>query len=274
MPPSGPYSILFLGFALGLSAQTAPPDPMLAEKLQPHPQADGSPVLNWETGSGGSYVIPAVEVPGFLAALSIYDRIAMPNDVYNPTWKSTWEHLHEQHWVFDTDPFNINQFAHPYQGAMMTGFARSAGVGFWQSLIYGNAGSFIWKMAGETDLPSINDQLTTGTAGALLGEALFRMASLLLEGGGDHPGFWTELGAADISPPTGFNRLVFGKRFKTVFPSYDPALFSRFRLGASFDANVSRQGIPHPSVKQEAIADYSLAYGLPGKPGYEYNRPF
>jgi hypothetical protein len=267
---------LFLAFALSVSAQTAAPsNPVLAEEHQPHPQADESAVLDWKTGAGGSYVIPAVEVPGFLTALSIYDRIAMPNDVYNPTWHSTWEHVHEQHWVFDTDPFNINQFAHPYQGAMMTGFARSTGVGFWQSLSYGNVGSFIWKMAGETDLPSINDQITTGTAGALLGESLFRMASLLLEDGGDHPGFWRELGAAAISPPTGFNRLVFGRRFKSVFPSYHPATFMRLRFGASVDANVtaSRATLRH-TLQSAAVLDFAMLYGLPGKDAYEYKRPF
>src|ERR1700724_823261 len=110
----------------------------------------------------------------------------MPNHFLHPPLKRNWEHVHQQHWVFDTDPFNINQFAHPYQGAMMFGFTRSAGVGFWPSLVYSNVGSFIWKMAGETDLPSINDQITTAQAGALLGESLFRMASLVLEDGGEH----------------------------------------------------------------------------------------
>jgi len=61
------------------------------------------------------------------------------------------------------------------------------------------------------------------------------MASLLLEGGGEHPGFWRELGAAIISPPTGFNRLMFGDRFKAVFPSHDPAIFTRLRWGVSTD---------------------------------------
>jgi hypothetical protein len=266
----------FLVIAAGSSAQSvAPPYPVRVEKLQPHPHAEGNVALNWRTGEGGSYRIPTFEVPGFLAALSIYDRIAIPHDVYDSTLKSTWEHVHEQHWVFDTDPFNINQFAHPYQGSMMFGFARSTGVGFWQSLIYSNAGSMIWKMAGETDLPSINDQITTGTAGALFGEALFRMAGLVLESGGEHPGVWRELGAAILSPPTGFNRLMFGHRFRAVFPSYNPATFMRFRLGASIDANVTSNGVTSkPHLKQEAIADFTLVYGLPGKADYEYKRPF
>jgi hypothetical protein len=147
-------------------------------------------------------------------------------------------------------------------------------------LAYSNAGSFIWKMAGETDLPSINDQITTGTAGTLLGESLFRMASLLLENGGEHPGFWRELGAAVISPPTGFNRLMFGSRFKAVFPSHDPAIFMRLRFGASTDLIKTNnlllnEGSAYTDRKQkEAILDFTLSYGLPGKTGYTYDRPF
>jgi hypothetical protein len=246
----------------------------------PAPAFGRGAALNWKTGEGKSYAVPAAEVPGFLAALSVYDRIAIPHDVYDSTLSSTWEHVHEQHWVFDTDPFNINQFAHPYQGSMMFGFARSTGVSFWQSLAYSNAGSFIWKMAGETDLPSINDQITTGTAGAVLAESLFRMASLVLEDGGKHPGFWHELGAAVISPPTGFNRLLYGDRFKAVFPSYDPATFMRLRWGVSTDLIktnnlLQSEGTAYTDRKQsEAILDFSFIYGLPGKTGYVYDRPF
>jgi len=276
MKLSWTYPAFFFALVLRATAQLAPaPDPVLEAKRQPHPAPDEAVVLDWKTGAGGSYLIPAAEVPGFLTGLSIVDRITIPHDVYDSTFSSTWEHLHEQHWVFDTDPFNINQFAHPYQGSMMFGFARATGVGFWQSLIYSNVGSFIWKMAGETDLPSINDQLTTGTAGALLGESLFRMAGLLLESGGDHPGFWREMGAAVLSPPTGFTRLVFGERFREVFPSYDPATFMRVRLGVSFDANVTSSGTSNPpSLQHEAILDYTLNYGLPGKIDYAYDRPF
>ena len=270
-------ALLFFAIGAGVRAQTvAPSDPVPAVA----PSVGHDPVLNWNTGEGTSYVVPAFEVPGFLAALSVFDRITIPHDVYDSTLNSTWEHLHEQHWVFDTDPFNINQFAHPYQGSMMFGFARSTGVSFWPSLIYSNTGSFIWKMAGETDLPSINDQITTGTAGALLGESLFRMASLLLEGGGEHPGFWRELGAGVISPPTGFSRLVFGDRFKAVFASHDPATFIRLRWGASTDLVKTNnlllnEGSAYTDRKQsEAVIDFSFIYGLPGKTGYEYNRPF
>jgi len=269
----------FLLFALGAGVQAqsiAPSNPIPA--VAPSVKHDAA--LNWNTGEGKSYVVPAFEVPGFLAALSVIDRITLPDEVYDSTLRSTWEHVHEQHWVWDTDPFDMNQFAHPYQGAMMFGLARSTGVSFWRSLIYSNTGSFIWKMAGETDLPSINDQLTTGTAGALLGESLFRMSSYLLESGGEHPGFWRELGAAAIFPPTGFNRLVFGARFKAVFPSHDPAVFMRLRWGVSTDVFKTNnlllnEGSSYTDRQQsEATLDFTFTYGLPGKTGYTYDRPF
>ncbi len=279
LPSPRGIAAAFLLFALeaGVHAQSiTPPDPI--PPVSPTVKHDA--VLNWTTGEGKSYVVPAYEVPGFLAALSIVDRITIPHKVYDSTPRSTWEHVHEQHWVWDTDPFNMNQFAHPYQGAMMFGFARSTGVSFWQSLYYSNIGSFIWKMAGETDLPSINDQLTTGTAGALLGESLFRMSSLLLESGGEHPGFWRELGAAAIFPPTGFNRLMFGARFKAVFPGHDPAIFMRLRWGVTTDVFKTNnlllnQGSTYTDRQQsEAMLDFTFTYGIPGKTGYTYDRPF
>jgi len=226
-------------------------------------------VHSWETGANKSYLIPALEIPAFLVLLNIYDRIAYPNQtqdgkkVYSSTFSSTWDHLRRQHWVFDEDPFNINQFAHPYQGATMYGLARSTGLGFWESLVYSNAGSFLWKMAGETDPPSINDQITTGNAGSLLGEALFRMANLVLDEGGAKPDGWYELGAAIISPPVAFNRFANGDRFKTVFPSHKPATFWRTQLGVNYN-NISQR---------DAILDFGMSYGLPGKPGYTYSRP-
>ena len=226
-------------------------------------------VLSWETGAGKSYLIPALEIPAFLSLLHIYDRIAYADStengkkVYGSTLSTTWEHLRRQHWVFDEDPFNINQFAHPYEGATMFGLARSSGLNFWESLAYSNVGSFMWEMAGETGHPSVNDMVTTGNAGSLLGEALFRMSELVLTDKGPKPDVWHEIGAAVISPTTAVNRHAFGDRFKTVFPSYAPATFWRFRLGMALNSE----------SQKDAVFDFGMSYGLPGKPGYTYKRP-
>ena len=225
-----------------------------------------TPALNWDTGAGKSYLIPALEIPAFILLLNGFARLACPNEVeggkkvYSVTLSTFWDHVVHGPWGFDQDAFNINQLMHPYQGSMYYGFARSAGLSFWESSAYTFAGSFLWETGGETTSPSINDQVASGIAGAFFGEPLFRMASLLLEGGGEKPGFWRELGAAVLSPPTGFNRLVFGERFKPVFPSHDPATFWRLRFGAILNNRLNDQGGLEP--RRQEGCDYRLLHGL------------
>jgi hypothetical protein len=230
-------------------------------------------VLDWETGAGKSYLIPALELAGFVFGLNQFNRHFINSEEYGSDGDTIWENLRTAP-DFDKDPFSINQLGHPYQGGIYYGLARSAGLSYWESLGYTLVGSFLWETAGETTPPSLNDHIATGIGGTFLGEAMFRMASLVLEGGGEHPPLWRELGAALISPPIGFNRLVFGERFRTVFPSRDPALFLRLRLGATFTTHVRNDGIADGVKDQEGMIDYSLTYGLPGKPGYRYRRPF
>lgn len=239
------------------------------------------PVLSWETGAGKSYLIPALEIPAFLILLNGYDRLAYSNSVepsgkktYDSSLSTFWDHIVHEQWGVDEDSFSMNQFAHPYQGSMYHGFARSAGLNYWESLLYDNVGSFLWETGGETTDPSINDQIASGIGGSFFGEALFRMASLVLEGEGEKPGLWRELGATILSPPTGINRFAFGDRFKPVFPSHNPATFWRLRLGVNINSDLNNQGDSTTINKSEATADFSMAYGLPGKPGYSYTRPF
>jgi Domain of unknown function (DUF3943)/Carboxypeptidase regulatory-like domain len=238
------------------------------------------PVLSWETGAGKSYLIPALEIPGFILALNGFDRLVFGNEVeggkkvYSTNLSTFWDHVVHGPWEFDEGALKVNQLNHLYSGSIYYGFARSAGLSFWESSVYTFVGSFLWETAGETTPPSVNDQVASGIAGSFFGEPLFRMASLLIEGGGGEPRFWRELGAAVLSPPTGLNRLVFGDRFKTVFPSHDPPVFQRLRLGASVNAHLSDRSGSSTINRTEASADYSMSYGLPGKSDYSYTRPF
>ncbi|AMV73750.1 hypothetical protein DBW_3452 [Desulfuromonas sp. DDH964] len=241
------------------------------------------PVLHWGEGDGKSYLVPAADIAGFLFLLNQYDRHFMEDEVYHSSFSSFKENL-TGGWVTDSDQFSINQFMHPYAGSMYFGFARSAGLDYWDSLAYTAGGSLLWELAGETSPPSINDEFTTGFGGTILGEPLYRMASLLLESGNGRPGFWRELGATALSPATGINRFAYGKRFKGVFRSNNPAVFTRFQLGVNLTAtvksNVSRnaatdaEAVPQSYREGEPIADFTIGYGLPGKPGYSYTRPF
>ena len=251
-----------------VAAQAGPP----ARSASALPRADSSDFKH--------NILPVVETSIFLVALSIYDRVAYANvmqdgkRVYGSTFSSTWDHLRQQTWVYDQDPFNTNQFQHPYQGSMMYGFARSGGHGFWNSLVQSNIGSFIWKMAGETDPPSLNDMITTGQAGSLLGEALYRMADLVLKDGPpSNPDRWQEFVATAISPPSGINRRIFGDRFKAMLPETRPATFWQVRFGATLGALSNDYSSPSKLLRKDASTEFDMSYGLPGQKDYDYTRP-
>lgn len=233
-----------------------------------------------DTGGRKSYILPTLEIAGFLTLLSVYDRIVYADQmqdgkkVYSSTFSSTWDHLREQHWVHDQDPFNVNQFAHPYQGATMYGLARSSGHSFWTSNVHANVGSFVWKMAGETDPPSIDDMITTGQAGSLLGEALYRMADLVItDGHGKKPNRARDFLTVLVSPPVAVNRRVFRDRFRTQLSDTLPATAWQVGLGATVDALAHDYSAPVTLLRRDATAEFAMSYGLPGRPGYDYTRP-
>lgn len=246
--------------------------------------SEPSPVKTWGVGDGKSYLVPAWEIPAFELALNRVDHYAVDSQVYASPLSNFQDNLHHK-WVVDNDAFATNQFLHPYQGAFYQGLARSSGLDFWQSMAYTFAGSLLWEYAGETTRPSINDQVASGIAGNFLGEPLFRMASLLLESSTDgEPGLWRQIGAAIISPSLGVNRLLYGDRFAGVFRSNDPAVYTRGDLGTSLsthftsnvnvNADLSAPPAAQTFKRQSASATFTMAYGLPGKADYSYDRPF
>jgi len=245
-----------------------------------------APVLDWGTGEGRSWWIPAADIVAFDLLLNLFDRWYFDDSRdFDVTWDSIEDNA-TGGWVYDDDGFTVNQIGHPYQGSMYHGFARSAGLGYWEASAYTILGSAFWEIAGETTRPSANDQITTGFGGSFLGEPLYRLASLMLESGKSRPGFWREIGAAIISPSTGFNRWAYGDRFDGVFRSHDPAVHTAAQIGATLNADVSsnvnrrrdpegtEEAISQDYDRGELSADFHVAYGLPGKPGYTYDRPF
>lgn len=219
-----------------------------------------------------SYLIPAAEIVGFDFLLNQFNRHFSGSSDYDSNL-STIRHNLSSSWNVDKDPFKINQLGHPYQGSMYHGFARSAGLNYWESLGYTLAGSAFWEIAGEKVPPSKNDMISTGIGGTFLGESLFRMSNIVLEKGGSAPSFWHEVGAAAISPATGFNRYAFEDRFDAVFNRNDAAYYSRLQFGIN-NTIKSDPGTSADLKRNDAQLDFSMDYGLPGQPGYSYTRPF
>jgi len=260
--------------AADLPAPAAPPAPTTVADDDAATRATARPKLDFTAAieARKSYAIPPFEIIGFDVLLNRFNRATQGPGDYDVTNASIRRNLRST-WVVDNDPFSVNQFLHPYQGSMYHGFARSAGLTYWESLGYTFAGSAFWEIAGENTLPSRNDQIASGVAGTFLGESLFRMANLVLERDDGLPQFWHEVAAAAISPATGFNRLAFGERFKNTFASHDPAYYSRLQVGFTGTTQNS-QGLSTKIQRNEFVTNFAMDYGLPGKPDYYYKRPF
>ncbi len=259
------------------SASPAPPSARrVAAPVRPAPQdpADRTPAAQgpaWGQGDAVSYVIPAVEIVAFEVALNLVDRnVASDKELYESDWDSFRANL-ESGWVFDRDPFGVNQLGHPYSGAIYHGFARSTGHDYWTSLAYAFAGSLLWELAGETTPPSLNDQITTGIGGTFLGEAMFRSSSWIVED--TNAGDAGVVGAALLCPPLAFNRLAFD-RFDGVHPSRDPAVTMRLGVGLRSNTFVADRDRSNTDEREDAAGEFAIESGLPGKPGYAYERPF
>ena len=261
------------GFAQDAAADLDPPPLLSLEAIAAAPAPKpAEPKLSWETGAGKNYLLPALEIFGFDFLLNRANQQIYEGSDYDVSSSTIRRNLRHS-WGTDNDAFKVNQLGHPYQGSMYHGFARSAGLDYWESLGYTFVGSALWEIAGESTPPSKNDQIASGIGGTFLGEALFRMANLVLENANDTPRFWREIFAAGISPSTGFNRLAFGDRYDSIFSSRGAPYYSRFALAV---AGVT-QNVSGPSTKSgrgEVLADFSIDYGLPGKPDYTYKRPF
>ncbi|HEX6944369.1 MAG TPA: DUF3943 domain-containing protein [Gemmatimonadaceae bacterium] len=221
--------------------------------------------------SSKSYLIPAIEIVGFDALLNVFDRLVL-GDEYNTSLGSIRRNLRKR-WVTENDPFQINQFGHPYQGAMYHGFARASGLGYWTSAIYTFAGSAMWEIAGETTTPSWNDQIASGIAGSFLGEALYRIGNLVLETGPTPTRPGRRLVTTATSVPLSVNRRIFGRRFDELYPSRDAAYYRRVQFGAT-GTTLTQGGADINLRPTEGVLDLSMEYGLPGANGYVYTRPF
>lgn len=234
------------------------------------PDADAADVGG---GSYKGYLPAALEILGFQLLLNRVDYALIgPASDYDVSLHSIRNNLHSS-WEEDRDPFGVNQLGHPYQGSIYYNAARSNGLDFWQSFGYTFAGSAVWEIAGETQAPSRNDQVTTTLGGSFFGESLYRMSNLLLENGYGMPPVWRELATAVLSPPVAFNRHFRPGKGSGIFASNDPALFARLRLGVN-SLQSSAPGASLAPKRNEVASDFQLDYGLPGKPGYQYRRPF
>ncbi len=100
------------------------------------PVASPAVKADWGPGVQKNYLIPALEIPTFLWLLNRFDRTVYGTDIYGTNWNTGWHHVIHGPWTLDNDPFGMNFIMHPYMGSFNYGFARSAGLNFWESFGY------------------------------------------------------------------------------------------------------------------------------------------
>ncbi len=222
-----------------------------------------------------NFLLPIAEIVAMDAGINLANRQTENGHFYQVTGTSIRRNLRSK-WVVDDDPFQINQFLHPYQGAMYHGIARSSGLNYWQSMAYAFVGSGLWEIAGEVTPPSKNDQVASGIGGPFFGEPLFRLSEALLHGihgTRSSPGFWRLLGATVMSPPTGLNHMMFGEHFQPVASTNTGQTDLRLQLGVTGLASSTARA-DAPLRLNRGLARFSIDYGLPGQAAYSHSRPF
>jgi hypothetical protein len=262
--PSFTAQVLAVVLACGLSAACA-------SRTATTALPQGDPGLQQEEGHK-SYVLPVIEILAMDVAFNRVGRMIYEPATFDVTGATIRRNLRGP-WVVDDDPFQVNQFGHPYQGAMYHGIARSNGLGYWPSAAYTFAASALWEIAGETSTPSANDQIASGIAGSFLGEPLFRVSRLLLEHADGRPGAWRRLASLLVSPPTGLNDALVGDPAGSRAPDAVPFSDIRVQLGVTALPGGRSQPVSSLELDQPRLA-LSMDYGYPGNASYRHDRPF
>lgn len=219
-----------------------------------------------------SFILPAAEIVAMNAGVNLGARLVLDPTTYKVSPVSIRRNLRGP-WVIDDDPFEINQFLHPYQGAMYHGIARSNGLGYWPSAAYTFAGSALWEIAGETTPPSRNDHIASGIAGSFLGEPLYRISRLLLDRADHRPGAWRTLGSVLASPPTGINHMLVGTPAGSLATDAVPFSDIRVQFGATATTTGRLRSVSSRPLNRPRLA-LAMDYGHPGNPSYRHERPF
>ncbi len=167
-------------------------------------------------------------------------------------------------WVLDDNAFFVNQLGHPYQGTFSYTAARSSGLGFWTASAFPFAASALWEVAGETEQPAINDQITTTVAGIVLGEVLWRTADWVR---GDGRSWWRTGAATLLAPMSTLNRRVMPGN------AAPPPQAVRLEAAAGVHAETSRPA-GEPATPTAAMLGVALTHGVPGDADFSFARPF
>jgi hypothetical protein len=220
-----------------------------------------------------NYLIPLGELVFIDTAIWAWNYV-QGKEFAKISWESIKHNFHKG-WIIDTDDFWANQILHPLHGNLSFTAARSMGLNFYESFGYAFLGSLAWEQFYEIQPPSMNDQVNTPFGGSLLGEALYRLSRIVLDGGGYYPSSTRQLFAFLLAPAPGLNRLMFHDEYRNglLLP---PSWLAEFRFGALIAGTNKNAatGAKDITVGPWFSTSTDIVYGVPGSPDLELEKPF
>lgn len=208
-----------------------------------------------------------------LAPFSL-DRFVRHADFAQITWQTTAYNLNPAHWAWDNDPFQTNQFGHPYHGSLFYNSFRTNGYSFWQSVPAAFAGSYLWETFAESQPPAPNDFINTSFGGIVLGEMTYRLSNKIVN---NHTrGFhrqMSEVFALIVSPTNGLNRILDGKWGRV---SRNTLEVDSSKISAEFDLGYRKFNTGNQSLfgSNGQTGWYAHARLLYGSRYQNFNKPF
>ena len=104
----------------------------------------------------------AAEVIGITGLIIGYNNSVLSMTEWSKvSFESIKRNATEFKWWWDEDYFYTNTLEHPLHGYLYYASARENGLGIGTSAIYSAAGSLLWEIVGESELPSYNDMIIT-----------------------------------------------------------------------------------------------------------------
>jgi hypothetical protein len=203
----------------------------------------------------------------------IFDRYVANKDYARITWKSVGHNLNPGNWEYDNDPFQTNQFGHPYHGSLFYSAFRSNGFSFWQAVPATMAGSYLWETFAENQAPAPNDFINTSFGGIVLGEMTYRLSNRIINN--RRRGFkrqLSEVAGLIVNPMNGLNRIIDGKWGKIYGNTTER---DSSKIGAEFDLGArifnSQSVSPFEHGRLGWFARARLLYGVPNE---GFRKPF
>jgi hypothetical protein len=204
--------------------------------------------------------VPITEIIGEHIGVNLFSSYVLNNEYSKISFESI-KHNFETGFVWDSDFFTTNFFAHPFNGSNYFDIARSNGYSYLESIPFTIGGSLTWELFMETDPPQTNDLIMTSTCGVFLGEVLHRLSSLVIDD--SKTGFERvvrEIGAGLIDIPRGFNRVFQAKSWNVETVTYERTPLA---LNAYYGVNWNNYGTKIGTGIANGVAGFGLIYGNP-----------